>query len=409
MKKLISKLIKFRNDDKKNIELIKNSDLFDEKYYLNDNPDIKIDAATHYYYYGFKDGKSPSFNFSNDYYLETYKDIKEVGINPLLHYLRYGKLENRTIKKDNGVSLKELYYKNTNFPYNYNIYLCNNDIRRINLFIDDNVDDAIDLFKYLEKYFKENNYQLRIIYSNCLLDRLKDTLVMNRIKIPDNTEYLYLKPDNYLFVSNADKYIATSYKAALALLNTPGLDTCIYYYYNTKYYNVEEAYYNQYVIKNPNIMTITSKDVDYIDSYSLNIVVKGNLGKKIYYHSNMMFLLGIEWLNSVFMKEVLDNHKYIVTVLNNDIKFHFDSDIDVFSDNIMKIPKTDSVFEIFSDLKKEPIIVCNLKKDKENIKTYNVLEKDIDILNNEQEQQKYIDKNYSCFELTMKKCGEEDV
>ena len=46
--------------DKENIKLIRNSKYFDDKYYRLENPSVKGDACSQYYYYGWKDGKSPS-------------------------------------------------------------------------------------------------------------------------------------------------------------------------------------------------------------------------------------------------------------------------------------------------------------------------------------------------------------
>ena len=49
----------FINSDKENIELIRKSKYFDEKYYRLENPTLKGDPCRHYYYYGWKEGKSP--------------------------------------------------------------------------------------------------------------------------------------------------------------------------------------------------------------------------------------------------------------------------------------------------------------------------------------------------------------
>ena len=77
------------NQDEENIELIRKSKYFNEKYYLLECPKVKGDPCRHYYYYGWKDGKSPSFEFSNNFYLKNYKDVEDAGINPLLHYLKF--------------------------------------------------------------------------------------------------------------------------------------------------------------------------------------------------------------------------------------------------------------------------------------------------------------------------------
>jgi len=79
---------------------IKRSGLFDEKYYLLHNPDVRRadqDPLMHYIKFGWKEGRNPSEKFDMYYYLNTYPDVKNAGINPLFHYLRHGKYEGRKI------------------------------------------------------------------------------------------------------------------------------------------------------------------------------------------------------------------------------------------------------------------------------------------------------------------------
>ena len=55
MFKLIRKKSKRKNRiHEKNINLIRNSEYFDEEYYKSENPQLKIDPCTHYYYKGWK-------------------------------------------------------------------------------------------------------------------------------------------------------------------------------------------------------------------------------------------------------------------------------------------------------------------------------------------------------------------
>jgi glycosyltransferase involved in cell wall biosynthesis len=91
VKKRLSNLDK--NDD---LELLAASNLFDEMWYLSNNPDVAesdIVPIQHYLYYGGFEGRDPGPNFSNSAYLETYPDVKNSGMNPLVHYLRYGEQE----------------------------------------------------------------------------------------------------------------------------------------------------------------------------------------------------------------------------------------------------------------------------------------------------------------------------
>lgn len=78
--------------------IILKSGLFDEKYYLLNNPDVRIadtDALKHFMAIGWKEGRNPSTQFDLSFYLMRNPDVREAGINPLLHYIRYGKSEGR--------------------------------------------------------------------------------------------------------------------------------------------------------------------------------------------------------------------------------------------------------------------------------------------------------------------------
>ena len=80
------------------LALIRSSGLFDEAWYLANNPDVadaKIDPALHYLRFGGLEGSDPCPDFCSNRYLDSYKDIKKARINPLVHYLKYGKKEGR--------------------------------------------------------------------------------------------------------------------------------------------------------------------------------------------------------------------------------------------------------------------------------------------------------------------------
>lgn len=98
--KLVSKSSRGRELLENHIQLIKQSDLFDPKWYLNNNSDLRekgVDPAEHYVMYGGKEGRAPSPNFDAKEYLKKYPDVAESGQNPLVHYLLHGKAEGRKI------------------------------------------------------------------------------------------------------------------------------------------------------------------------------------------------------------------------------------------------------------------------------------------------------------------------
>ena len=74
-------------------KLIEDSQYFNKEWYCRRYNIRKSQAAKHYLNIGWKLGYDPSALFSSKKYLEINSDVIE--INPLLHYEKYGKYENR--------------------------------------------------------------------------------------------------------------------------------------------------------------------------------------------------------------------------------------------------------------------------------------------------------------------------
>lgn len=85
------------------VQLVEASILFDANWYVERYPDVKavkMSPAAHYCKYGWQMLRDPSSQFSTAEYLNSYQDIK--NINPLVHYLKYGKKEKRSITPSQG-------------------------------------------------------------------------------------------------------------------------------------------------------------------------------------------------------------------------------------------------------------------------------------------------------------------
>lgn len=109
-------------NEKRQIEIVRKSPLFDAKWYLEQNPDVRekgIDAAKHYVKFGWKEGRNPSKKFNTSAYLILNEDVKIEGMNPLLHYIKFGLNEGRdTILPTNKTVIKkEINSKNTGVIY----------------------------------------------------------------------------------------------------------------------------------------------------------------------------------------------------------------------------------------------------------------------------------------------------
>jgi hypothetical protein len=89
------------NEDIVKISIIR--DYFDTEFYLENNPDVNsagVDPLVHYYFEGWKEGRSPSRKFDTRYYLERYPDVLALQVCPLWHYIETGRKENRLGMQD---------------------------------------------------------------------------------------------------------------------------------------------------------------------------------------------------------------------------------------------------------------------------------------------------------------------
>ncbi len=86
--------------DYANPDVIARSPLFDPNWYLTTYADVAqagIDPALHYLQHGGSEGRDPGPSFSTADYLEQNRDVAAAGMNPLVHYERHGRGEGRPI------------------------------------------------------------------------------------------------------------------------------------------------------------------------------------------------------------------------------------------------------------------------------------------------------------------------
>lgn len=77
---------------------IRGSGLFDASYYMKRNPDVEklgIDPVLHYVRFGAQEGRDPNSLFLCAYYLEHNPDVARSRDDPLLHFIRSGAQEGR--------------------------------------------------------------------------------------------------------------------------------------------------------------------------------------------------------------------------------------------------------------------------------------------------------------------------
>lgn len=98
LKKIYDDIIKTDKNSMKNMlliqkQLIQDSILFDQNFYLEEYPDILsyADPAEHYLIFGGFEGRASSENFDAKAYLETYPELLDLKINPLVYYITNGR------------------------------------------------------------------------------------------------------------------------------------------------------------------------------------------------------------------------------------------------------------------------------------------------------------------------------
>lgn len=84
-------------EQKADVDLLLASPHFDPAWYgqLNGIGKTHRHAALHYLIFGAARGLAPSQAFDGDRYIKTYPDVRDAGMNPLLHYIRHGESERR--------------------------------------------------------------------------------------------------------------------------------------------------------------------------------------------------------------------------------------------------------------------------------------------------------------------------
>jgi hypothetical protein len=95
IKKHIKKIVFAKNESHDDI-----AKFIDPEFYAFQigRPSIsKTEATRHYMAAGWKQHFDPSLDFSTSDYLKRYNDVVHSGVNPLLHYIKFGAVEGRTV------------------------------------------------------------------------------------------------------------------------------------------------------------------------------------------------------------------------------------------------------------------------------------------------------------------------
>ena len=111
-----NRIIKVSEIKDRNYSLIKDSEYFDKEWYESTYSICEEDSVNHFLEVGFNKGYHPGPNFNTFEYYDCNQDVKEVHMNPLLHYELYGKGDNRVLKFSDEQYFK-FYSSISNSPY----------------------------------------------------------------------------------------------------------------------------------------------------------------------------------------------------------------------------------------------------------------------------------------------------
>ena len=180
----------FKNFIKYNINyyLVKFSKYYDNNFYAKkyfDN-NVEINYINHYLDIGWKLGYNPSEFFDTNLYLILHKDVKNAGINPLIHYLRHGRFEKRSIDKNGTTSLLRKIYKRF-----YILQFIRNNSKRVIQNIKENI-------------FTSSSQNLQALQN---LSQRRDKVIAKILKNEDkNSEIIEI--DISIVVYNSEKWIS---------------------------------------------------------------------------------------------------------------------------------------------------------------------------------------------------------
>lgn len=213
------------------------------------------------------------------------------------------------------------------YPGFYKTYIINENINRVNLFIDQ-IDNSVFKLKYLFpfilEYCNKYKYSLRIIYRSADFDNFK--IFLDAYKIPKNFTIINLKEDNYLDIGLNEKFVCTCWKDAKCLMNTPSINTTIYYYLDDlrscndlDFYRISNiCYQNNIVILNDDLSKLKNLK-NFIYDIDVEINKKMNSNNKILCCDfGDMVDEGIELLNYLFLNNILDFNLWSVFIGSKD-------------------------------------------------------------------------------------------
>jgi O-antigen biosynthesis protein len=364
----------------KRIRDIKKSEYFDEEYYLIENFDVYssgIDAATHFYHYGWRENRRPNPSFNIQAFFEKYPEVRRLNLDPITYILENNlQKEIEDFSKKGKVKVSDLLESFFIEGHPLKTLPVNTREKRMNIifngfdkgcFFGGKATALILATQFAQKY----NYKLRIIAQDPEKDIFYEFLKLFSIKFDRDIEFYSIESKKYLEVGKEDHFICTMWTTADSVLNTEAIQGEIFYIMQeveTFFYDHGDYHLRCYnTLTNERLIPIVNTKLlyDYYLSHGYRNVEDGvyfepafsskllspsedSFKKKDKYklffygrpsHQRNLFYFGLETLNRAFFEGILDKDEWEVYLAGDKMipSFRFDDeDVEVYDLGIME-------------------------------------------------------------------------
>ena len=196
--------------------LVRDSELFDGSWYRGQSTGARLfpGPILHYALVGWKARLNPSPRFDTAFYWDSYRDVRELGANPLVHYLLHGQKEGR-LATTTGKAVRAAH-----IPYDTPLPLFtapSANVTRLSVVIDDHTPQVMGLgltpvVALATATAARHNWMLRFILRSTHITRQNITDATPRLENPPHVDVVVRSPGHTADVEcvEGEKWWATS-------------------------------------------------------------------------------------------------------------------------------------------------------------------------------------------------------
>ena len=206
--------------------LIKNSGLFDVNYYINTYKDIKnsgVDPIYHYIDFGWKERRNPSKEFNTEKYVDSI-GIQNIKNDPITHYLKNKEFYNKDLLPyQKSYTIKELLSSWYKIPYSFSAILKNDSKTNcLNIYISDFSEKSILLeqaryFIDLIQILENNSVSYKIISNNFDEQLFREYVKLCKISCNNLSEVICFNSHQRVELNINDSILAFDWTSAMVL------------------------------------------------------------------------------------------------------------------------------------------------------------------------------------------------